>query len=116
MTGMDEAKKIAQILDSKKAEELHVLKVDGVTALADYFVIATGMSNTHVKSLADEVQYQMEKLGIESRLEGKATDWMLLDFGNILVHIFTAAAREHYDLDKLWGDAETVSLDDLLPN
>lgn len=80
MTGMDEAKKIAQILDSKKAEELRVLKVDEMTALTDYFVIATGMSNTHVKSLADEVQYQMDKLGIESRLEGKATDWILLDY------------------------------------
>jgi len=76
--------------------------------LADYFVICTGSSNTHVKSLADEVEYKTnELLGIQpNHIEGYSDNtWTLLDYGAVVVHIFTKEGREFYKLEKLWNDA-----------
>ncbi|MCQ2486831.1 MAG: ribosome silencing factor, partial [Clostridia bacterium] len=106
MTSLEEAKKIATILDDKKAVDVRILKVTDLTIVAEYFVIATGNSSTHVKSLADEVDYQMGQAGIEGRLEGRASDWILIDFGSTIVHVFEPSAREHYNLERLWADAE----------
>ena len=97
------AKVIAEALDSKKALNVQTLEVGGQTVLADFFVLATGTSSTHVSSLADEVEYKVkEELGvIPSHIEGK-TSWILIDYGTVIVHIFTVAAREFYKLDRLW--------------
>lgn len=99
------AKVIADALDGKKAVDVQTLEVSGQTVLADYFVLATGTSSTHVTALADEVEYKVkEELGvIPSHIEGK-TSWILLDYGTVIVHIFTAEAREFYNLEKLWAD------------
>ena len=99
------AKVIAEALDSKKAVNVQTLEVGGQTVLADYFVLATGTSSTHVSSLADEVEYKVkEELGvIPSHVEGK-TSWILIDYGTVIVHIFTAEAREFYNLEKLWAE------------
>ncbi len=107
------AQELAKILDSKKAHELKVLKVFDLTVLADYFVIATGNSTTQVGALADEADFQMNKRGTPPlRVEGASTkSWVLLDFGSVVVHVFTPDAREFYALEHLWADAEPVPLD-----
>ncbi|MBO4216868.1 MAG: ribosome silencing factor [Clostridia bacterium] len=107
----DEAKlanAVADALEGKKALDVQTLKVSGQTVLADYFVPATGTSSTHVSSLADEVEYKIkEELGIiPSHIEGK-TSWILLDYGTVIVHVFTAEAREFYKLEKLWNEGIT---------
>ena len=98
------ARVIAEALDAKKAHDVQTLEVGKQTVLADYFVLATGTSSTHVSALADEVEYKVkEELGvIPSHIEGK-TSWILLDYGSVIVHIFTAEAREFYNLEKLWS-------------
>ena len=98
------------------ADSLKVLKVRDLTVLTDYFVIATGSSTTHVRSLAEEAEYQ---LGLEGekplRSEGWDTQrWILLDYGSVILHVFCPDARKYYDLEHLWADAEPVELADLL--
>ena len=110
-TNMDLGKKIAEILDAKKAENVQLLNVVELTTLAECFVIASGNSSTQVATLADEVEEQMTKLGIEPHhVEGGRgnTNWILLDYDGVIVHIFHREAREFYNLDKLWSDAEKV--------
>lgn len=111
MTSLEEAKKVASILDEKKALNIKVMKVGDLTMVAEYFVICNGTSNTHIKSLADEVEFQMKEAGVAGHLEGKASDWLLLDFGSVIAHIFLPSAREHYNLERLWADAEEIDLD-----
>ena len=106
MTSLEEAKRIAEVLDSKKAQEVKVLN----TFVAEYFVLATGTSSTQVKSLAEEVEFQMKEAGVPGHLEGKASDWYLIDFGSVIAHIFEPDARSHYNLERLWADAEEIEL------
>ncbi|MBR0423397.1 MAG: ribosome silencing factor [Clostridia bacterium] len=104
MNALEKASKIKEILDSKKALNIEVLNVDEKTTLAEYFVIATGTSITHIRSLAGEVEEKMEELSIKpNNFEGKMSDsWMILDYGSVIVNIFSPDAREYYELDKLW--------------
>ncbi len=102
------AKVIKEALEDKKGVDPALLEVGKQTVLADYFVICTGSSNTHVKSLADEVEYKTnELLGIQpNHIEGYSDNtWTLLDYGAVVVHIFTKEGREFYKLEKLWNDA-----------
>ena len=108
--------RIAKILDQKKAQQLRVLKVEDLTVLTDYFVIASGSSTTQVASLADEVQLQLSQQGVEPyHTEGfDSKNWILLDYSGVLVHIFVPNTRTYYDLEHLWADAETVDVSGLL--
>ena len=103
---------IAKILDRKKAHQLRVLKVQDLTVLTDYFVIASGTSTTQVAALADEVQYQLSQEGIEPyHSEGfDSKNWILLDYSGVIVHVFVPNTRTYYDLEHLWADAETVDV------
>lgn len=115
MTELEKAKETVKILDKKKAVDIKAIHITDYSIVADYFVIATGTSNTHVKSLADELEYEMSKLGIEPyHIEGKATGWIVLDYGTVIVHIFTGESREYYNLERLWSDAEDVDLSDVI--
>lgn len=115
MTELEKAKETVKILDKKKAVDLKAIHITDYSIVADYFVIATGTSSTHVKSLADELEYEMSKLGIEpNHIEGKATGWIVLDYGTVIVHIFTGESREYYNLERLWSDAEEVDLSDII--
>lgn len=107
------AKIAAEALDSKKGVDVSVLAVGNQTILADYFVIATGTSSTHVRSLADEVEFKLKEAGYEcGHIEGHG-DWILLDYHSVIVHVFTKAAREFYKLEKLWDGAETLSEEEI---
>ena len=103
-------------LDDKKARNIKVLKTDKQTVLADYFVICTGTVNTHVKTLCDYAEYTMEQLGepMLGREGHRGNSWELLDFGSVVVHVFTDEARKFYDLERLWADAEFVDLSEIV--
>ncbi len=102
-------------LNNKKARELSALKVSDLTILADYFVIASATSSTHVRALADEVEEVLKENGLTPHhIEGKSTGWYILDYGSVLVHIFTPAEREFYSLDRMWGDATALNLSEIL--
>ena len=105
----------ANALNSKKAVQLKVLKVEELTVLAEYFVIATATSSTHVRALADEVEEVLEKNGVRPHhIEGKTTGWIVIDYSGVIVHIFTPDQREFYSLDRIWSDAEEINLDKIL--
>ena len=110
---------VTKALDEKKGMDIKLLKIDRVSSLADYFLICTGTSNTHVKTLCDYAEYTLEQLG-ETMLgrEGhRGNSWELLDYGTIVIHVFTEEAREFYALERLWADAEQIDLSNiLLPN
>ena len=107
---------VTKALDEKKGIDIKLLRIDKVSSLADYFIICTGTVNTHVKTLCDYAEYTMEQLG-ESMLgrEGhRGNSWELLDFGSIVVHVFTEEAREFYSLERLWADAEEINISDII--
>lgn len=107
---------VTKALDEKKGIDIKLLRIDKVSSLADYFIICTGTVNTHVKTLCDYAEYTMEQLG-ENMLgrEGhRGNSWELLDFGSVVVHVFTDEARKFYDLERLWADAEFVDLKDII--
>ena len=101
----------AKALSDKKGKDMKVLKTDKLTTLCDYFVICTGTSSTHIKSLTDELDKQMSEAGEPPlRREGyRGGSWVLLDFGSVIVHLFSEQARSFYDLEHLWADAEDVT-------
>ena len=99
----------ASTLDNKKGMDVTTLAVGEQTILADFFVLATGTSNTHVRALADEVEFKLrEELGVEpSHIEGASGDaWTLLDYGCVVIHVFTSQARDFYKLERLWSGNE----------
>lgn len=108
--------KIVSILDGKKAQDIKAIKIGDLTILADYFVIATGTSSTQVKMLTDEVDYQLGQMGIEPRkIEGyRSENWIVLDYTDVIVHIFHTDTREFYGLERLWADGEQVDISHLL--
>ena len=102
------AEAIAEILDNKKGKDVKVIEVGDKTIIADYFVLANGNTNTHVRALADEVEYKLSLAGVEPmRAEGRdGNNWRVLDYSSVLVHVFDREAREFYNLDKLYTDFE----------
>ncbi len=106
------SKKIFDVLDSKKALDLMVLSVKGISTIADYFIIATGTSTTHIGALCDYVEKELAKEGIHlSHKEGKVTGgWLLLDFKDVVVHIFSAETRDYYALERIWNDAPRIDM------
>jgi ribosome-associated protein len=115
MTPKELAKKIAKVLDEKKAEDIKAIQITELTIIADYFVLASGTSSTHAKSLVDDVEFEIGKLGVHpARIEGRATGWTLMDYGSVLVHVFQKESREYYNLERLWSDAVTMDISDIL--
>ena len=116
LTSKEVAIAATKALDSKKGVGIKLIRIEDVSSLADYFLICTGTSNTHVKTLCDAVEVALEDLG-ETMLgrEGhRGNTWELLDFGSIVIHVFTEEARQFYDLERLWGDGEQIPLADIL--
>ncbi|MBQ8303825.1 MAG: ribosome silencing factor [Clostridia bacterium] len=109
---MNEKLRIAlNALNEKKAMELAAIRVGDLTSVADYFVLATATSNTHVKTLADEVEFKLSEAGVQPHhVEGRATGWILIDYCDIVVHVFSREARQFYNLDKMWFDGEAVDI------
>ena len=116
LTAKEVAYAVTKALDDKKGMNIKLLRISDVSTLADYFLICTGTSNTHVKTLCDHAEYTLEQLGepMLGREGHRGNTWELLDFGSIVVHVFTEEAREFYDLERLWADAESVDLKDII--
>lgn len=105
----------ANALNSKKARGLKALKIDDLTTLADYFLLATATSSTHVRALADEVEDKLKEVGVEPHhIEGRTTGWLVLDYNSVIVHIFTPTEREFYNLDSMWSDGTEIDLINIL--
>ena len=112
MNSYDQAVMAAKAISGKKGLDIQVIEISDISVLADYMVIATGTSSTHVKALADEVEYKLDEAGISvSHIEGyRSNSWILLDYVDVIVNVFSDEAREFYDLDRLWQDGKPVDL------
>ena len=110
MNQLEKAKKIVECLNNKKGHDITILHIGPVTTLADYFVIATGSSGPQIKSLADEVIKKMSEEKLSPRhIEGyNSAAWVLIDYADVVVHIFSPEMREFYGIERLWTDAEAV--------
>lgn len=107
---LDRALRITGAADKRRAEEIVVLDMRGLTTICDYFVICSGRSRPHVDAIAEEVEEQLSALGIEPRhIEGiPDSSWVILDYLDVVVHVFEPDARRFYNLEGLWGDAVRV--------
>jgi ribosome-associated protein len=116
MESRDLAKRAVISLDEHKAEDIKVISIRDLTVIADYFVIATGTSSTQVKALADYVDKELGEQGIKPlRVEGyTAANWILIDYGSMIVHIFYKETRDFYNLERLWKDGQQLQLSDFL--
>ncbi|MCL2546696.1 MAG: ribosome silencing factor [Oscillospiraceae bacterium] len=111
MTPYEIAQKLFAIAEDRKAKDVRLLEITDLTVLADYFLICTANSTTHIKTMADEMALRLKELGEPARnIEGHGKNvWLLLDFGCVVVHLFLPEAREFYSLDRVWADAKLVS-------
>ena len=98
--------------ESKKATDIKVLDLTGITSFADYFVICTGSNPKQVQAIADEIGLQLKRAGeLPNSMEGyNQAEWVLVDYGDLLIHVFSAKAREYYDLERLWRSARTIDI------
>ena len=106
----------AKALDSKKGVDIRLLGITDISTLADYFLICTATSNTHVRALCDAVEEAMDAAGEElhSREGHRSGTWVLLDYGCVVIHVFTEETRQFYDLERLWQDAVQIDLAEVL--
>ena len=100
---MEFVNKIIKLLEDKKTIDLNTLDIKEQSTLADYFILASGTSNTHIKALADNVEVELKKQDIyPNKIEGYNTEWILMDYGEVVVHIFTEKERQNYNLEELY--------------
>lgn len=103
MTSKEKARKIIEIAEDMKAEGVETLDVRQKTSVADYFVVCTGTSDRHVQSIAERVAEKLRHLKVRpGRIEGERTGWVLLDFGDVVLHVMRDEQRQFYDLETLW--------------
>ena len=116
MTPKELALIAVKALDEKKGQEIAAIEISDLTTLADYFVIASGTSNTQIKAMSDACEEAAEQEGEPAHhVEGhRGGTWLLMDFSSVVVHVFTDEARKFYDLERLWGDAQAVDLSQVL--
>lgn len=102
-------------LQDKKGEDIRVIDISGVTVIADYFIIASGFNPNQVQALVDNVEEQMYKAGYDDpRVEGYNTaSWVLLDYNDVIVHVFSQDDRLFYDLERIWRDGKEIDVDSL---
>ena len=116
MEPFEAAKLAVQALSDKQASDIRLLKTTDLTVLADYFVICTANSTPHVRTLYDEVDKRLSEAGLPPiRREGyRNSNWLLLDFGCLIVHIFQKETREFYNLERLWSDAQELDIAEIV--
>lgn len=116
---MDSAKKMAQVaynaMEDKKAEDIRIIEIGEISTIADYFIIANGTNSSQVQALVDGVDEALSKEGFEpQRIEGtRSSNWILMDYGDIVIHIFSREDRLFYDLERIWRDGKSLSVEDL---
>lgn len=116
---MEHSKKMAKIayraLEDKKGENIKIIDIEGISVLADYFLIASGSNESQIRAMVDNVEEELEKAGYSvKQREGYGTGrWVLLDFGDIIVHVFDRENRLFYDLERIWRDGKTIGIETL---
>lgn len=107
---------IIKALDSKLAEDIQLIGIKDLTIVADYFIIANGSSTTQAKAIADEVEFKLKESGVEPvRIEGyQGATWIILDYADIVVHVFYKETRDYYKLERLWSDGEQCDIDEYI--
>ena len=116
---MEQAKEMAKIayhaLEEKKGEDIRIIDISGVTVMADYFIIASGTNRNQVQAMADNVEEELHKAGYPvKQTEGyNSANWILMDFGDIIVHVFDSENRLFYDLERIWRDGKEIQMEDL---
>ena len=119
MSDIEISKKMAEIaidaLEDRKGEDIRVIDISEISTLADYFIIAAGTNRNQVQALADNVQEKLGRAGYMSKnVEGyDSANWILIDFGDIIVHVFDSENRLFYDLERIWRDGKLIEADDL---
>ena len=114
-----QAKEMAKIayhaLDEKKGEDIRIIDIAGISVLADYFIIANGSSESQVQAMVDNVEEEMHKAGYSLiQREGYGSgNWVLLDFGDVIVHVFDKENRLFYDLERIWRDGKNIGIAEL---
>ncbi len=116
---MNESAKYAKIayeaLDEKKGEDIRILDISQVSIIADYFVIASGANTNQLLAMCDDVQEKLGRAGLELRqMEGnRSSSWILLDYGDVIIHLFSRDDRLFYDLERVWGDGKEIDVKEL---
>ena len=115
LTPEEKVKLAVAALEEKKGNRITVLDVRNITVTCDYFVIVSGDNDRQVTALCDEADEKLGRAGAEKKnVEGYHTgDWILLDYGDVIIHVFSKEAREYYDLERIWRDAKKVEAADL---
>jgi len=110
------ARQAAALASDLKATDIQVLDLRGVTDMTDFFVIASGTSDTHVRAVAEHIQAGLKESGVSTTMTEGLTQgrWALLDYSHCVIHVFHPTLRQYYQLERLWSDATTVSLDHAL--
>lgn len=112
MLNSKEMAKIAyDALDEKLGKDIRIIKIDEISVIADYLIIANGANSLQIAALTDNVEMRMAQNGVESkRIEGnKKSTWILMDYNDVIVHVFSPEDRLFYDLERIWRDGETIS-------
>ncbi len=111
LSSLERALKCAECALDKKGVDVKILEIAKISSIADYLVLATGMSDKQVQAIADSVKKGLKKFGKVQDMEGlREGKWVVMDYGDVLVHVFVDELRHYYDLDELWGDAPLVAL------
>ncbi len=115
MQAKEMAKIVYHALDEKKGEDIRIIDIAGVSVLADYFIIANGTSESQVQAMVDNVEEEMHKAGytLKQREGYGSGNWVLLDFGDVIVHVFDKENRLFYDLERIWRDGKNIEIAEL---
>ena len=120
MSTVSTEKMMAQIackaIDDKKGQDIKVIDIHTVSVIADYFVIASGTNSNQVQAIVDNVEEQLGRAGFEAKqIEGnRNSSWILMDYGDVIVHVFDEENRLFYDLERIWRDGKVVEMDEFL--
>ena len=116
MTSLETAKMAVKALDSKKALDIKVIKIQDISAIADYFVIASASNQNQVQAMVDNVDETLGRAGFEAKqIEGtRNSSWVLMDYGDMIVHVFDEENRLFYDLERIWRDGKVLDVNEFL--
>ena len=115
MTAKEMVKVAYEALEDKKGEDIRIIEISEISTIADYFIIANGTNTSQVSALVDSVDEKLGKLGIQpKRVEGaRSLSWVLMDYGDIIVHVFMKEDRLFYDLERIWKDGKFIDMEEL---
>ena len=120
MSTVSTEKMMAQIackaIDDKKGQDIKIIDIHNVSVIADYFVIASGTNSNQVQAIVDNVEEQLGRAGFEAKqIEGnRNSSWILMDYGDVIVHVFDEENRLFYDLERIWRDGKVLEMDAFL--